>query len=74
MWLSLTTKCLNIILGTIFRFFCKIVEKLAHLLADKVKKLVHVLARRHAKLENWHVFGMLARQVQKLARGHAWYV
>ena len=51
-------------LSIIKKFLWKIVKKLVHLLAGKVKKLARLLAHwpaklknRHAKLKNWHRFG-----------------
>ena len=63
----LTTRCLNIILCTIFWFFLKIVKKLA----GEVKLLAHFLAHWNAKLKTWHVFDPLAHWHVKMRSWHA---
>ena len=70
------TRFLNVIFCTIFRFFWKIVEKLARLLAGEVKKLARFVAHQVESVARiWHI-GTPSRNVgTPLARSHVyWHV
>ena len=70
------TRFLNVIFCTIFRFFWKIVEKLARLLAGEVKKLARFVAHQVESVARiWHI-GTPSRNVDTpLARSHVyWHV